>query len=618
MGIVPRIKYVVKRDGSLASFDVMRIYNAVKAAMIEVGQYDKRKLEKVVKYVVRVLNEKYGDSGEYPHVEEIQDIVELALMKNDLYEVAKAYILYRKERERIRKEKMKILGKDRIDEVDKAFSLNAIRLLAARYLMKDENGRIVEGPKDLFKRVAALVVIPDILYDEKIFDKEGKQKIHPTESFDPVEYEGKLGLGKYEGGFEFVWNKYHLERMKSLYDELNSQGKMKVSWSEFLKMLSQGEFENYANNVREYYEIMVSKKFMPNSPTLFNAGARLGQLSACFVLDIDDDMESIMKAAHDAAIIFKSGGGIGINYSKLRPEGDVVASTGGIASGPISFMKLIDAVTEVIKQGGRRRGACMGILEIWHPDIEKFIIAKSSEGVLTNHNISVMIDEKFWRYLEKNEDYPLVNPRNGKVWKYVKPRDLFRMIAEMAWRTGDPGVLFKDNINRHNILLSARGEINTTNPCVTGDTLVLTDRGLLEARELKEGIQVWTLEGWRTIEKVFNNGIKDVYEIELKNGLRLKVTKDHKLLTDNGWKKVEELREGERIRIVLECPERYGNANSMHEGFAEFLGFWVGDGSLSVSDHVRLHVGKEVELAEYFNQKLSTFAGHSFVETPGQ
>lgn len=466
MDIISLVEYVIKRDGSIAKFDVDRIYNAIKAAMIEVGAYNKNTLEKVVKYVVQVLNEKYGKANEYPHVEEIQDIVELALMKHDLYNVAKAYILYRKEREKIRLEKMKILEKSYIDEVDKAFSVNAIRLLAARYLMKDEKGRIVETPKQLFKRVAALVVIPDILYDERIYDKSGSQNVNPYEDFNPERYENKVGLGRSpDGTFEFPWNRHHLERMKYLYDELNKQGKMKVSWSEFFDMLLQGDFERYVENARQYYDIMVKKKFMPNSPTLFNAGGKLGQLSACFVLDIDDDMESIMKAAHDAAIIFKSGGGIGINYSKLRPEGDVVASTGGIASGPVSFMRLIDAVTDVIKQGGKRRGACMGILEIWHPDIEKFITAKSTEGVLTNHNISVMIDKKFWEHFQKNKDYPLVNPRDGKVWKYVKPRDIFRMIADMAWRTGDPGVLFKDNINKHNILIKAKGEINATNPC---------------------------------------------------------------------------------------------------------------------------------------------------------
>jgi len=140
--------------------------------------------------------------------------------------------------------------------------------------------------------------------------------------------------------------------MKYLYDELNKQGKMRVSWSEFWKMLLNGIFEKYYENYKKYFDLMVSKKFMPNSPTLFNAGTRLGQLSACFVKDIDDSMESIMKAATDAAIIFKSGGGVGINYSKLRPEGDIVASTGDVASGPVSFMRILDTVTDVVKQGG--------------------------------------------------------------------------------------------------------------------------------------------------------------------------------------------------------------------------------------------------------------------------
>lgn len=612
-------KKVIKRDGSLQDFDKSRIENAIKKAMLATNSYSNEKLNEIVSYVTSVIEETFG-AEKYPHVEEIQDIVEFSLMKFGLFNVAKAYVLYRKEREKIRKEKMKILEKDYIDEVDKKFSLNALRVLAARYLLKNEEGKIIESPKQLFQRVAMLVVIPDILYDERIFDKEGNQIIRPKEPFDPVEYEGKLGFfGKEKEKLEISWNRYHLERMKYLYDELNSKGHMKVSWSEFLEILKNGEFQEYRKNFEEYYSLMVEKKFIPNSPTLFNAGTRLGQLSACFVLDIDDDMESIMDAAKEAAIIFKSGGGVGINYSKLRPEGDIVASTSGVASGPISFMRIIDTVTEVVKQGGKRRGANMGILEIWHPDIEKFITAKASENFLENFNISVLITPEFWDYLEKDKKYPLINPRTRKPVKYVKPKDLFELIAQMAWKTGDPGVLFEDNINKHNVLKKHLGPIKATNPCVTGDTLVLTDRGLLEAKDLKEGMQVWTLEGWRPIEKVFNNGVRDVYEIELKNGLRLKVTKEHKLLTDKGWKKVEELREGEKIRVVLEGPERYGNADSMHEGFAEFLGFWVGDGSLSISDHVRLHVGKELELAEYFEGGLSSFASHSsVVENSGQ
>ncbi len=457
------IKKVIKRDGRVVEFDSNRIKNAIKKAMISVGKYDEKTLRKVTNYVLKVLKEKYG-AEKIPHVEEIQDIVEFALVNYDLYEVAKAYILYRKERERIRKEKMLLLNKDYLDEVDKGFSLNSIRLLASRYLLKDEKGRVIESPKQMFQRVAMLIVIPDILYDERIFDKDGFQEIHKREVFDPGEFDNKIGFTLPDGS-RVTWNKYHLERMKYLYDELNEKGMMRKSWSEFFEMLKNGEFNDYSILFLKYYNLMVTKKFMPNSPTLFNAGTRLGQLSACFVLGIDDSIESIMDAAKDAALIFKSGGGIGINYSKLRPEGDIVFSTSGVASGPVSFMKIIDVVTDVIKQGGRRRGANMGILEIWHPDIEKFITAKATPGNLENFNISVMITRDFWDHYRDDMEYPLINPRNGEVWKRVNSRHIFHLISEMAWRTGDPGVLFLDNINKRNILKRALGEIRSTNPC---------------------------------------------------------------------------------------------------------------------------------------------------------
>jgi len=463
--IIETPKKVVKRDGRIVDFDATRIREAIKKAMLSVGRLDEKKLENVVNYVLRVLSEKYGEVGQ-PHVEEIQDIVELALTKFDLYEVAKSYILYRKERERIREEKKKILEKDYVDEVDKKFSINALRLMASRYLLRSPDGKLMESPKQLFQRVAGAVVISDILHDPRVFDPQGKQHVWEVDDFNPEEYEFKLGLGKNgDGDYEVKWNKYHLERMYYLYKELNKQGKMKVSWSQLLNMLAGGEFENYYKQYREYYDLMVNKKFMPNSPTLFNAGARLGQLSACFVLPIEDDMESIMKSARDAAMIFKSGGGIGINYSKLRPEGDMVFSTFGVASGPVSFMRIIDTVTEVVKQGGKRRGANMGILEIWHPDIEKFITAKEKEGVLENFNISVMITPDFWKYYEERKQYPLKNPRDGKVWRTVDPHQLFREIATLAWKTADPGVLFMDNINKRNPLKKIYGDIRCTNPC---------------------------------------------------------------------------------------------------------------------------------------------------------
>jgi len=433
--------------------------------MVATGVYSKRALNRVTNYVLEMLQKTFGESDKHPHVEEIQDLVELALMKYRFFKTAKAYVLYRKERERIREEKKKILEKEVLDEVDKRFSLNALRVLASRYLLKDEHGRIVESPKALFQRVAMLIVIPDILYDEKIFDKKGKQKIHEKEKFNIVEWDGKIGFIDENGKHRVLWNKWHLERMKYLYDELNGKGHMKKKWSEFLKMLQEGDFNKYYKNYLEYYRIMTEKKFLPNSPTLFNAGTRLGQLSACFVLNMEDSIESIMECAKEAALIFRSGGGIGINYSKLRPEGDIVKSTGGIASGPVSFMRIIDVVTDVVKQGGKRRGANMGILEIQHPDIEKFITAKSIEGEFENFNISVMIMEDFWQYYENGKRYPLINPRNGKTVNLVDARDLLDLIAQMAWKTGDPGVLFHDNINRHNVLKDELGPIMATNPC---------------------------------------------------------------------------------------------------------------------------------------------------------
>ena len=458
-----RVKKIIKRDGRIVDFDITRIKNAIKKAMISTKKYDRNTLNKVLEYIIDIINDKYGEE-KIPTVEEIQDIVEFALVKFDLYEVAKAYILYRKEREKIRKEKMLLLNKDKLDEVDKRFSLNAIRLLAARYLQKDEEGKVSESPKELFQRVAMAIVIPDILYDGRIFSKDGGFNIHPYEEFDPEEYEGELGF-IFENGDRVTWNRYHLERMKYLYDELNNKGLMKVSWGRFLQMLKDGEFSEYSLKAYKYYRLMVDKKFMPNSPTLFNAGTRLGQLSACFVLDIDDDIESIMDAAKDAALIFKSGGGVGINYSKLRPEGDIVSSTSGVASGPVSFMRIIDTITEVIKQGGKRRGANMGILEVWHPDIEKFITAKEKEGILENFNISVMVNDKFMEAVDKDDRYPLINPRTGQEVRYVKAKSLFRLIAEYAWKTGDPGLLFLDKINEYNVMKNSLGLIRSTNPC---------------------------------------------------------------------------------------------------------------------------------------------------------
>ncbi|MCK4322658.1 vitamin B12-dependent ribonucleotide reductase [candidate division WOR-3 bacterium] len=374
---------VKKRDRRVVPYDKEKIAQAIFNAARSVGGSNLELSRKLADKVETHLVEQLGD--EIPEVETIQDAVEKTLIKQGHAATAKAFILYRQKRTEIREAKSLLTGV----EDDIKLTLNAVKVLERRYLLKDSEGRVMETPSEMFQRVASNIA------------------------------EAELNYGTEED----------VEK-----------------WS------------------REFYELMRSLIFLPNSPTLMNAGTSLQQLSACFVLPIPDTMEDIFNAVKYTALIHKSGGGTGFSFSGIRPSEDIVKSTGGVASGPISFMRVFDVATDVIKQGGRRRGANMGILRYDHPDIFDFITAKDMTVQFSNFNISVGIDEEFMKAVEKNVTIELKNPRNNEVVRTVKARAIFDLLVYNAWKTGDPGIVFLDRLNKDNPTPHI-GQIESTNPC---------------------------------------------------------------------------------------------------------------------------------------------------------
>ena len=499
------IRKIRKRDGRVVDFDASRIRDAIHRAFIAVELEDGEKAEKITREVVKLLEERF--KRKIPSVEDAQDVVIEALKKKGYGKVAREYQAYREAKDEIRRLRTK-LG---IEELK--LTVNSLEVLRKRYLLRDETGRIIETPAQMFLRVARAIAKVD---------------------------------------------------------------------------------KNYGGNPKEsektFYEMMAKLEFLPNSPTLFNAGTKLGQLSACFVLPVEDSLKSIFTAVKDMAIIEQSGGGVGFDFSKLRPKGDIVKSTKGVASGPVSFMRVFDVATDVIKAGGKRRGAMMGILRVDHPDIEEFITAKQKPGVLSNFNISVAVTDDFMEKLEGDEEYWLVNPRNKRKVKKLKARYVWNLIAESAWKSGDPGVVFIDEVNRHNPTPEV-GRIEATNPCIPSYTWIMTENGPRKVADLvgEKFIAIVDGEKWESSsEGFFPTGVKPVYKLVTKEGFEICLTRDHPVMkvrkktryrVETEWVKAGDLKKGDKILLNNHRKTDFWNGKfTFEEGY--LIGLLLGDGTL--------------------------------------
>jgi len=520
-------------------------------------------------------------------------------------------------------------------------------ILPARYLRKNADGDLIEEQEDLFERVGKNIALAEAVYEAE------KQDLEITVTPDQLKPDhprrDELAAEVFGAG---TTTDDDTETTLSIYN-VN-----KFAYDTVVPELPDEIREHVVDVADEFQEMMANLDFMPNSPTLMNAGDELQQLSACFVDSPDDDIDDIHQTAKEAAQVFQSGGGMGYAFWRLRPYGDAVGSTGGIASGPITFMRTYDQMCETIAQGGARRGAQMGVMRVSHPDVIQFIHAKNKdvslaetlrlndpddythtsfqdaldeareliddegrvpkhlrnavEGHLSNFNISVGITDDFMKAVQNDEEFTFTNPRTGEahiateetkelydmfgLGDYVEVGEELSIPAEELWddivegahENGEPGVIYLERVNKqHSFDIEKHPDhrILATNPCVTGDTLISTDRGLVPAEELYEqGVATDVVVDGRLSEdsikeasSVYKTGEKDVYKLTTEEGYKLRLTADHRVMTDDGWIEAQDLGAGDTVHIQNR-KGGFGQHGTAAEGRS--LGWLVGDGHL--------------------------------------
>ncbi len=534
------------------------------------------------------------------------------------------------------------------DTLEERLSANAYHnILPARYLQKDADGTHVEDQEELFDRVAKNVALAEAVYEAR---RRGIEVTVTPDQLKPNHpRRDELAAEVFGPGTSTD------DDVETALTEANVN---KFAYDTVVPELPTAVRDHVTSVANEFQQLMEDLSFIPNSPTLMNAGGELQQLSACFVMSPDDDISDIHETAKKAAEVFQSGGGVGYGFWKLRPYGDSVGSTGGIASGPITFMRTYDQLCETIAQGGTRRGAQMAIMRVSHPDVIEFIHAKNKdvslahslklndpddpkytsfsealdearelideegrvpehlrnavEGHLSNFNISVGVTDGFMEALERGENYTFTNPRTGEahvatpetkemysrygLGEHVTVGEALSLPAELIWEriiegaheNGEPGVVFLERVNKeHSFDVEEHPDhrILATNPCVTGDTLISTDRGLIPAEDLyKQGVATDVVvdgrlsnDSIKEASSVYKTGEKDVYKLKTEEGYELRLTADHRVMTDDGWVEAQDLEADDTVHI-LNRKGGFGQHGTAEEG--RVLGWLVGDGHL--------------------------------------